>query len=883
MREKSAIRLKILSIVLMLAVGLTQSASGQILPAVNSALSQQESSSSQASEISFSLDANARLGGLTYVPKEWGEFHLSLQNDGNAPKELLCTSYFEGLSTLQFGRKVWLPARSRLVLSHPVLIPAADQFPDGRAAVRSLVIDDSQGKEDLVKSRSGQLQHDRTLLISLTDRHTGIVAGWNSTDVVPQDVVDLVVASRVYQGLNNKVTFLAGQFLPADETSLNYLDHLVLAEDRLVDDLAALTAVRRWLHSGGRLWIMLDRTGPALLERLFGDEFQGAVVDRVGLTSVRVDAPPSVLAPDGTAGESVEYDEPVEMTRMSASGMTVWNTVNGWPAALTRTYGEGRVLITTLGPQGWIKPTPPVPEREPDDDETEAEKAERERRALEMRSEFAPRSPMEDVAPFIFARREAEPLPAQALEPFVQEFISYDVPTGMLIIGSMCGFLVLLAATGTGLWWWGRLEHFGWCGSLLAVLFGLLFLGIGLSNRHGTSETIASIQFAQRIVGTDDVMAHGVLGVYRPEGSESEIHTSHGGELWPDMTGVDGTTRRMVTTDLGTFHWAGLSQPAGLGMYPVATSGAFPGRMEARCTLTAQGVFGQFIGQSAQSSDAVLATRQGRIGVQFAANGEFTANADDVMKPDQYLDSAFLNDVQNRRQRMLQLLFESGSWRDSLDQPQLLLWLDEWDHGFEFGDGLQKQGDTLLTVPLELSRPASGTEILIPSPLLSFATRQPPEGFTHSGFWDDDRREWQERSSPSTTWLNVQVPRALLPLQATKLQIEVMVSGLMGQIEILGLKDGTAVSLQTVTDPVGTIVFEIDDPDMLVVSDNGELSIGLSAGVPDEEGVAAIGSDPAAGTTGTLNTASPAVTWRVQSLALQLWATTSESAERTEK
>ncbi|MEO2032199.1 MAG: hypothetical protein ABGZ35_08945, partial [Planctomycetaceae bacterium] len=304
--------------------------------------------------------------------------------------------------------------------------------PGGRALVRSLVIDDSQGKEVLVKSSSGQLQHDRTLLVTPAGRHTGVIAGWNSTDVMPPDVVDVVVAARIYQGLNNKVTFLAGQFLPADETSLKYLDHLVLAEDRLIDDLAGLTAIRRWLHSGGRLWIMLDRTGPALLERLFGDEFQGSVVDRVGLTSVRVDNPPSVATPDGAAGETFEYDEPVEMSRMITSGMAVWNTVNGWPAALTRSYGEGRVLITTLGPRGWITPTPSIPEG------SEVEPT------VEMTSDFVALSPMEDIAPFILARRDPEPIPPKTLESLAREFISYDVPTGTLIIGSMCGFLVLL-------------------------------------------------------------------------------------------------------------------------------------------------------------------------------------------------------------------------------------------------------------------------------------------------------------------------------------------------------------------------------------------------------------------------------------------------------
>ena len=431
MHKTFLIRLNNLSIGLVLL-----SAIVQLCSVTNRTFAQEGASPSTTLGIKFSLDVDSRFGSRTYLPGQWGEFFLRLENAGNEPKDLLCTSYFDGLSALQFGRKIWLPAHSQLILSHPVLVPAAEQFPKNRATVQSLIVDDSQGKEVFVKNRSGQLRHERTLLVSATDRITGIVTGWGAPDALPQEALDLIVASRVYKGLDQRVTALSGQFLPADDTSLKYLDHLILAENRLVDDLAALTAVRRWLYAGGRLWVMLDRADPLLLERLFGDDFQGTVIDRVGLTSVRVDQPPSTFVPDGQTGEVIEYEEPVEMARMTATGVNILNTVNGWPAALTKSFGSGRVLITTLGPRGWIKPR-----------SKEASVG-----APGSRSEFVLRSPMEDIAPWILGVRESEPLPPKALELFAKEHISYKVPTGTLIIGSMCGFLFLLILTGTGLW-----------------------------------------------------------------------------------------------------------------------------------------------------------------------------------------------------------------------------------------------------------------------------------------------------------------------------------------------------------------------------------------------------------------------------------------------
>jgi len=526
---------------------------------------------------------------------------------------------------------------------------------------------------------------------------------------------------------------------------------------------------------------------------------------------------------------------------------------------MTRAYGKGRVLITTLGPRGWIRPAPPIP-----DDEEHPTPANK-------RSEFVPISPMEDIAPWILGERETEPLPPAALEAYAQEYISTNVPTWTLIVGSMGGFLILLIATGGGLWRWGRLEHFGWVGSLLAVMFGMVFLGIGVTNRHGTPETIASVQLAQPISGTDDVRTHGAIGVYRSEGGQSPIKTSRGGAYLPNTTVAEGTTSRMVTTDLGAFHWEGkgVEQPAGIKMYPVSTSGAFHDRMAVRATLNAQGVIGRYVEQLSGGTDAVVVTRQGRIGVQAGADGSFEAGADDVLEPDQFLNATLLSvsDVQDRRRRILQQLLSSQRWQTSLDQPQLMLWLDKWEHGFEFGDGLLRQGDTLLIAPLEFDRPPTGTEILIPSPLLGYATRRPPDGSSAAGFWDDDRQEWQERSKPSTTWLGIQIPRALLPLQATQASIEITVSGLMGQIEVLAVKDGSAVSLETVADPVGTLTFEIDEPEVLAVSESGELLLGVSAGVSEESGAAGTGA----------NTGDPANYWQIDSLSVQLRATIAET------
>ncbi len=844
-------------------------------PATTNQLAADEKSADEQNTpvpLRFSIEANSRFGVLTYVPGQWGDLQLRLENNSDTGRDLLCSSYFGEQSTLQFGRQIWVPAHSRLNLSHPVLLPPADQLKGGVAEVRSLVIDKSSGQEVLLKNDGGQLLHERSLLVNSTERKTAVIAGWRSEETIPDDALDLIVAGRVNQALNTQLTVLTGQFLPSDEASLKCFDHIVVMENRLQDDFAALTSLRRWLHAGGRLWIMLDRTDPVLVERLLGDDYACHLIDRVDLTTVRIDTAAALLAPDGKPGESLEYTKPVQLSRIAVSGMTVKNTVDGWPAAMTASFGEGRVLVTTLGARAWVRPaTQDTPGAAPTAAASPANGASATPPAADSlpsrTAKFIPVSPMEDLAAFVLGQRIEEPIPRESLESLTQEFIAYEIPSWTLIVSIMSGFLVLLALQGVWLWRNEKLEHFGWIGSLTAIAFGVALTGIGLVNRYGVPETLASLQFAQSISGTDDLRSEGMIAIFRREATADPVGSAHGGRFWPDMTGQEGATRRMVATDLGAWHWEGLPQPSGLRLYPNESSRSVPDRVTVEATLSSDGLVGRLTGNLKGTADTIVATRHGRLAVKLTGDGQLAAPASGVLEAGQYLDAAFLGDVQDRRQRILKQMFENPKWRDSLIRPQMLVWLSNWDHGFQLGEKLEQQGETLISIPLELTRPANGTEVVIPSPLISYASCLAPDGKLPAGAWDDKLGEWQERSGANTTWLRFQIPRTLLPLKAGKAKLHLKVSGDMGQIEILGAKEATEVVLQTRRAPAGSISFEIEDPSVLDVSIDGGIRLGIKAGlVPDAPLDAPV--DLMAGNTKSY--------WRIESLSLELSGVTTD-------
>ncbi len=87
----------------------------------------------------------------------------------------------------------------------------------------------------------------------------------------------------------------------------------------------------------------------------------------------------------------------------------------------------------------------------------------------------------------------------------------------------------------------------------------------------------------------------------------------------------------------------------------------------------------------------------------------------------------------------------------------------------------------------------------------------------------------------------------------------------MGQIGLLGIKNGSASEIESINNPVGSFAFDIDDPEVLNVSIDGRVSLGVSTGVQNLPGAEIpIGGDGGASY------------WKIESLTLQLWGIASE-------
>lgn len=803
--------------------------------------------------------------GSTFRPGRWGMLTAHLSNSTDQPLELLASTFLNGESTLQFGRRVWVPAKSRRQIWYPVRMPASLEDVQ-QIEARTLVIGSGHNREVLIRDQTNGLQIDSALRVNTDPLVTAVIESpidlhkANETRLSQWDHVaasDLVTAARVHVGYPRRMISITSVLMPNGDEPWQAFDQLVIADDRLIEDAAGLAAVRRWMFGGGHVWVMLDRAGSEIVEQLLGEDFVCQPISRIGLTTVRL------LSREGEV-ETTDYEQPIDFVRVAVSNVQTVRTVDGWPAAFWKDCGEGRLLVTTLGARGWMR------ERRSNDPKPASLPQSEVDAGLGLLKQLVNRS-MEEIALDFMSPRLPPLLPDPVLEPRVQEYVGYSIAPRWLVSGLLLSFSIGLAVCGL---WFQQQRRLEWMGLLIpgfavAMSGGLMF--VGWKTRQAVPTMVANLQLVQPITGTTDVRITGVAGIYSPSSENAVIAAEQGGWLLPDLTGSEGTTRRLIHTDLGRWHWENLPSPVGVRRASFTASKTLEHPLEAHATFDANGLTGQIqLPASARVSDAILATREGRFSVDLSDDGKFRVRNDHILSNDQYLAAGLLSDEQRRHSQTLQNLLNNPLRPEWPAEAQLIVRTSPWDVGFRFAEGQSSGGAAVVTVPIQLNRPASGTEIFLAAPWLPFRTAIGPDGTISSALWDATRRIWLERAILSEAWFRFELPKALLPVVIQGGQVRVQVTGPIGKLSLAvhQSRDNSTVPLKTWIDPVGTVILDLDDPSLLNVTADGGFLLQLSGGDPDRPEL----TQPGAGTDGKVSY------WQIESLKLDLRIKTVDSA-----
>lgn len=767
----------------------------------------------ESAGITPTLGSPAAIAGIRhYSPGTWSLVSVDVFNSTDQPIDVLASTFFKQHPHLQFGRQLWVPAHARRTVWYPVRPPAdASATPGTPLDVETMLYDRTGGHDSLIKSPTGQISRDALLAVGEDDPVTGIIR-----DGPDDEAQDLVVALRTGKRLSRRVVQVNDLFLPAEDATLDGLRHLVVCSDDIARDAAGLAAVRRWLHRGGQLWLMLDELSEDTVALLLENAYTGQIVDHVELNTVNLQG--SGMEFELRSPAAVELERPVRQVRMLAPDLEVAYRVNGWPAALFQPVGRGNVLFTTISPHAWMRvrePADPRPENPADD------------------APYVARTPLLRLAERFLLPPKPVANPSPGQRAYVTGRVGYEVAPKPLVAAWLGGFCLVLLVAGAGLARMGRLERMAWVTPLAALTACLGLAAVGTKSKVAAEPALSVLQTTQLVPGSEDVQLTGVAALYQRERTDTRLNSRAGAMLLPDMNGMAGGTKRMVWTDIGAWHWENLSVPSGLRLASVRLATRMPRPAFATIHFNEQGLAGQFTQSLFKNvSDAVIGTAGGRwLAVAIDESGRISAGTDDLLPPGEFLSGTLLTEEQRRRQNVYAHQFPVGVETQVLERPTLLAWADAVDLGIELPPGTSAFGSALLSIPLDLQRPQPGAHITIPSPFLDVDAVFGPQSARGSKSTYNRRTGlWLEAIRPSLSWLRFSLPQELQDVELVGGSLSVKIHAPGRPLRILGLTAGQITTLAERNSVVGSFELPLENIGDLDREPEGGLLIGIDVG-----------------------------------------------------
>jgi hypothetical protein len=754
---------------------------------------------------------------LKHVPGTWSYLDVLATNPTDTAGEALVVVSFPTADGRQYARRVWLPARGERTTWLPIRIPG--EVPPGRTTIpmNVMTLDAAAAGDQLSRSDDGTafVQED---LLRVSDDGVRSATYFDRQILDDAEVVaarsgewttTLAVARKAVQ-LSTSFADLAEDFLPPWPVVFRGVDQILLAGDRITADAGGAAALRGWIRDGGRLWIALDAVRPETAAAILGDDLQLEVVDRVEVDRFTIES----IAPDGgqsgpdggaAVEDACELDRPVDLVRVVTSHPGVVARVGGWPAAIQVPYGQGEVLLTTLGPRGWL-----------------AADAEGPTRALRQ------------LASGLLTIRGGRLDPGR-LQGALETRIGATVPPRWVAGAVLGAFALVLVVAAVLLALRGRLAGLGIVVPVLGLGTALVLAGIGRSGNRDVSAQVASAEVIRLAPRTGETLTDGLAAVY--DTATREIEWRGEPRQWPLPRTQSGTPAgrllfgdddRVVATRIPT-HARSIDRIALTGVG--TTRGAV-----ARGRFGPEGLEGRLSGgELAPAEDGadpfVVAWPSPALAVTLAPDGSFTAPADAVMAADQYASAAVLSAESMWRQEVIRtLLAIPGGAVEDGDRPAARIspdadppplqgrpWLVYWTgatgggagpDGFGLGKAFELRRAALVVAELTLDHTPTGGRFRIPA---TFLRPQPVTGeMGRSAAFDARTGQWiRGLTRPTETLLRYQLPPQVLPCRLDSVRFEVRATAPGRVLSVAPVVDGQPGEAVRVADPAGVSVMEI--------------------------------------------------------------------------
>lgn len=756
------------------------------------------------------MRAQVSAGGPYRVQRgKWALVKGGFANTGDEDREVLAVVMPHGAGGVQYGRRLVIPAHCARSSQWPVWVPdqAVKVFefdylifedPDNERSIKRVAGDTVTRSFSVAnpEALNGQQVGFRGLLSSSNESRRDSEALDVLTGVLREE------AGYAAMGL----PFSAEQIDGYPE-ALESLAQLVITSQTVHHFPEACDAVRVWTQRGGRTWLLLDQCGVQVAQAILGESLPLTYIDETSSNQMTFEKNPEFAGVQDTERlVEREFEEPVRMVRvLSDAGKTLW-TVDGWPAVIELTLGQGTVMLTTVAPEAYVQRAPTT-------------------------------KSLPNARPLFASLFELKPqivrITDQQLQAAAAGSIGYEVPSRFFAATIMLGFAVCLAGCGVWLLRKDRATSLLWLVPVLALVCALPAVWQGGQSRSVAPPTAIQQQLTEVVPGSTTLAADGMTSVFQPAPATLDVAMHDFAILTPSDAGLDRGQRRIVWTDRGESEWHQLQQDAGIRNYVVRSLARFDKPQVLKMTLDQNGLVGNprdvaFSGDS----DLILASRAAdRAAVKVDSDGTLTVTPQDMLAATEFISGTLLSDTQRRRNALYEALFQGEPNEPQYpDRLTLLFWSDPVQQTIVVGDESTRRASSVLTsMPVQLQPPEPGAQVLIPSVLLPYEVVKDETGGFSSAF-DNRQRQWQQRENPLITLLKFSLPSACRPFAATTGQLQLRMNAGLRQVRISVGSETELSPVATLESPAGLFTLDLTDAHLRQVAESGALYLKLDVG-----------------------------------------------------
>ncbi len=753
----------------------------------------------------------------------WSIVGIRASNHGAAATESVLSVYLEEDSRTQFSRRFWLPAGATRFTWLPIL--PAENIPADRTVlhVSSMQLEGSAGAELLSHVAGEQLIQESIFSLDQSAMQMATIFGRprpgtqmsdnDLGDASDDEAYETIIAVRQLYGEDRRTSTLSDQFQPPYPEAYDSLDQLVICSDRLADDSGGLAAIRNWLARGGRVWVMLDLVGLDAARALCGNALNCEVIDRRELTEFTLHTP-DAAARDMPVDDHWSAEDPVDFLRVRVESAAIHADIDGWPAAFSFPFGNGQVLITTLGARGWRYQYDEFAEPPPESTQPTS----------------GPTNSLQIIAGIFNHRRDRNGLPAEVVKEVLSEQLGHRVPARSLaavILLANCGVLL-----GAGVWFARRQqwEHIAWVVPVLAGVSAGLLVIIGWANTSRVSATAAIFRLVDVASETNEAHSRTWAAFYSPESVELPLEIDRSGSVLPELQDLTGVAKQAVWDDDGRCRWERVGVTSGAVRFASADeSGSLDQSIHARAQFGPRGLTGTLEGveQLGDRADAVVAWPPGpNSAVQLTPQGEFVVGEGQILAPSEYLTGTLLSDEQQRRQSIYRQLLGADDGKTYPQRATLFVWSHPRSFGLTIPPPFEPAGATLYAIPLDIARTPEKGAFVVPAAFI----RMENAGLGHgsSSMYNPRTGKWMpDVEAPTDSFFRFILPVEVRPCQIHRAEITLKVHAPSRTVTLTGWSQGQQVPLETRESPSGILSFVIDQPDLVQVDDQGGLLFGV--------------------------------------------------------